>query len=373
MGGMSPGTGRHCLPVPHWQGCGPHGTLERMADHVHAHQPLPRRGRQRRVVHGMVAMLAVGLLLHGCAHKPRTYRVGILAGLQVFYSTVYGFKARMAELGYVEGKNIVFDLRETNAEPELERHALKEFVADGVDLVLAFPSEQAVLAKEITRGTGIPLVFCQTNIEGTDLVRSVREPGGNITGVRYPGPDLAVKRFEVLHQLVPRARRFWVPYSKTSQIVPDQLAVLRPAAEKAGVTLVEVPAASPDEIEADLRSRARAKDPGIDAILFISEPFARTPTLYPRIGRFAAERRIPIGGVQYSLQGYTTLFGVATDNLVVGRLAAQQADKVLKGRPAGTIPVVSAESYFQLNITVAEQLGITVPESLLKQADQLLR
>jgi putative tryptophan/tyrosine transport system substrate-binding protein len=332
-----------------------------------------RTERRSRAVVCAIAVVAVGLFSVGCARSPSAYRVGILAGLQVFYSTTDGFKTRMTELGYVEGGNISYDLHKTNAEPLAERTILAQFVADKVDLILVFPSEQAVLAKEATRGTNIPMVFCQTNVEGTGLVESVRAPGGNITGVRFPGPDLAVKRFEILHELAPRARRIWVPYSRTSAIVPDQLKVLRPAARQAGVTLVESPAESVSDLARELEARAQAAYVGYDAILFISEPYTRTPALFLKISELAAARRIPIGGVQYSLQGYTTVFGVGTDNLAVGRLAAQQVDKVLRGIPAGTIPVVSAESYFQLNYRAARQLGLTVSDSLLKQADEVIR
>lgn len=210
-------------------------------------------------------------------------------------------------------------------------------------------------------------------LEGTNLINSVSEPGGNITGVRYPGPDLAIKRFEILHQLVPEAKRIWVPYSTSSLIVPAQLEVLRPAAEKAGVTLVESPAESAADLEADLAARADAEDIGIDAVLFISEPLARTPAVFPKIGKFAAEHNIPIGGVQFSLEGYTTVFGVATDNIAVGKLTARQAHKVLSGTPAGKLPVVSAESYFQLNYKVAQEQGIAVSEGLLRQANDIIR
>lgn len=314
------------------------------------------------------------LLLSGCgAEKPKVYRVGILSGLDVFATTVDGFKEKMTELGYIEGQNITYEVHKTNAEPEVEKGILQKFVADKVDLILVFPSEQSVLAKEATQGTDIPVVFCQTNIEGTNLVKSVREPGGNITGVRYPGPDLALKRFEILHTLAPQAKRIWVSYLKTSPIVPAQLEVLRPAAEEAGVTLVEVPAADGSEVIADLEARAKAADSGVDAILLISEPLGRKPDVFPKIGKFAAERHIPIGGVQFSMEGYTTLFGVATDNIAVGKLTAQQVDKVLKGIPIGTIPVVSAENYIQINYKVAQELGLTVPDSLLRQANEVIR
>jgi putative ABC transport system substrate-binding protein len=320
------------------------------------------------------ALLLLKLIVSGCVEpQPKIFRVGILCGLNVFAPTVDGFRAKMAELGYLEGKNIIYDVQQTNFDQTAEERILRKFVADKVDLLLAFPSEVSVAAKAVTQGTNIPVVFCQTNIEGTDLIKSVPEPGGNITGVRYPGPDLALKRFEILHELAPQAKRLWVPYAKNSPIVADQLAVLRPAAAEAGVALVEVPADNAADLLADLARRAKAADIGIDAVLFISEPLARTPAVFMAIGEFADQHRIPVGGVLYSIEGFSTVFGVATDNLAVGKLAAQQAHKVLKGIPAGTIPVVSAESYFQLNYKIARELGLAVPEGLLRQADEIIR
>ncbi len=313
-------------------------------------------------------------LLTACdGTPPKVYRVGVLCGLDVFATTVDGFKAKMTDLGYAEGGNIAYDVHRTNFEPVTERRILQKFVAERVDAMLVLPSEIAVAAKEATRGTSVPVVFCQTNTEGTDLIESIRRPGGNITGVRFPGPDLSLKRLEILLELVPRAKRIWLPYAKQAEIVPDQLALLRPAAANAGVRLIELPAATAADVEADLAAREKTADGGIDAILFISEPLARTPALFPKIGRFAAERRIPIGGVLFSREGYSTLFGVATDNMAVGALAAQQMDKVLKGIPVGTIPVISAESFFQINYRVAQELGLPVSEAMLRMADEVIR
>ena len=217
------------------------------------------------------------------------------------------------------------------------------------------------------------MVFCYTNIEGTDLIKSVTEPGGNMTGVRFLGPELAVKRFEFLHTLAPLAKRIWVPYTIKSPFVPAQLAALRPVAARAGVTLIEAPADGAADLLADLETRTKRIDIGIDAILFITEPLAKTPAVFSKLGKFAFDHGIPIGGAPHSMGSYATVFGVATNNTVVGRLAAQQAHKVLKGIPAGTIPVVSADSYFQFNYKVAQQLGLKVPEGLLKQADEIIR
>ena len=322
----------------------------------------------------LVLMVIVTLLFSGCGvTPPKVYRVGILSGLDVFATTVDGFKAKMTDLGYIEGQNITYDVQKTNSDREAEKRIIGQFVTDKVDLILVFPSEAAVTAKAVTAGTNIPVVFCQTNIEGTDLIKSVSEPGGNMTGVRYPGPDLAIKRFEILHELAPKAKRFWVPYSSSTPIVPPQLEMLRPVAAKAGITLVETPAATGADLEADLETRSKAADIGIDAILFISEPLARTPAIFPKVAKFAVDHNIPFGGAHASMEGYTSVFGVATDNAAVGALSAQQADKVLKGIPPGTIPVLSAESYFRLNYNVAQQFGLTVPEGLLKSANEVVR
>ncbi len=332
---------------------------------------------QNRIRNGwtfiLVGVVVVSLLLSGCgAPAPKVYRVGILlSNLEIFAPTADGFKAKMTELGYVEGKNIVYETQKASTADQ--ESAVKKFVANKVDLIFAFPTGGALAAKAAAQGTDIPVLFANANIEGVDLVKSVREPGGNITGVRYPGPDLTVKRFEIMHELAPQAKRMWVPYRKDADIVQAQLEALRPAAAAAGVTLVVFPASTAADLQADLDARAKSADIGIDAVLMIAEPLTVTPDAFTVIGKFAAEHKLPVGGALMSAGDYASLFGVATDSAAVGRQAALLADKILKGIPAGTIPVTSAESYFQLNYKAAQAQGVTVSEELLRQANQVIR
>ena len=339
---------------------------------------MPRSDRSKnRIRNGwafiLVCVVIVSLLLSGCsAPAPKVYRVGILlSNLAIFAPTADGFKAKMTELGYVEGKNIVYVTQKASTADQ--ESAVKKFVADKVDLIFAFPTGGALAAKAATQGTNIPVLFANANIEGVDLVKSAREPGGNITGVRYPGPDLTVKRFEILHELAPQAKRMWVPYRNDAEIVKAQLEALRPVAAAAGVTLVEFPAADAAELQADLEARAKSTDVGIDAILMIAEPLTVTPDAFTAMAKFAAEHKLPVGGAIMSAGDYASLFGVSTDSAAVGRQAAPLADKILKGIPAGTIPVTSAESYFQLNYKAAQAQGVTVPDELLRQANQIIR
>jgi putative ABC transport system substrate-binding protein len=315
------------------------------------------------------------LLLSGCggAQKPKVYRVGVLSGLDFVADITDGLKAKMTELGYIEGKNILYDVQKTNFDMAAYKSILKKFVADKVDVIFVFPTEASQEAKAATQGTNIPVVFAFALIEGMGLVNSVREPGGNITGVRYPGPDIAVKRFEIMHELAPQAKRMWIPYQKGYPIVTSQLEVLRPAAAAAGVTLIEAPANNAAELEADLQARAKSADIGLDAILFLAEPLAVTPDAFAVMGKFAYEHKLPIGGALMSAGGYGAVFGVNVQNVAVGKQAAPLIDKILKGTPAGTIPVVSAENYFQINYKVAQDLGLEVPEGLLSQANEVIR
>jgi putative ABC transport system substrate-binding protein len=333
------------------------------------------RGTFRKTQALLALLVIAGMLLSACGggSQDKVYHVGILSGLTVFASVADGIKEQMTELGYIEGENIVYDIQMTNSEPEAEEAILRQFVADQVDVVIVFPSEQAFLAKSILEGTGIPMVFAQTFTEGSDLIESVTAPGGNVTGVRYPGPDLAIRRFEILLELAPEARNIWVPYLSTTPIVPPQLEVLRPAAEAAGVSLIEAPAATADELIADLAARDAAEDIGIDAILLISEPLVRTDTVFPVVGDFAVRHHLPWGGTYFSLGGYTNLFGISPENIAVGHMVAQQVDKILQGIPAGTIPVLSAEGFLTINYAETQAMGVTVPEGLLARADSIIR
>lgn len=317
---------------------------------------------------------ALALALNACgAPPPKVYHVGILSGLEYAAGVTDGFKKAMAGLGYTEGKNIMYDVQAANIDPVAYRRILKDFVARDVDLILVFPTEASLEAKAITTGTDIPVVFSFVQIEGLDLVKSVREPGGNLTGVRLPGPELSIKRFEVLHAIAPQAKRVLVPYLADYPIVPPQLAALHPVAAAAGVTLVELPVTSPADLEAALQKQAPNGKSNVDAILQLIEPVAVTPAFFVVLGRFAAEHQLPLGGVFLSVDGYESLFGIHVITSTAGAEAAPLADKILNGTPAGKIPVISSDSVFQLNYRQAQRLGITFPNGLIGEANEVLR
>lgn len=314
------------------------------------------------------------ILLISCAKKAqKVYRIGIVSGVEVFAGIADGFKAKMGELGYSEGKNIIYDCVYLNADPAGEKRVVGKFVADKVDLIFAFPTEPAQVAKAAVKETEIPVIFAHAGLEGCDLVDSIPKPGGNITGTRFPGPDLIAKRFEFLLELVPNIKRLYIPYDKNYPNSAPALAVLRPAALSKGVNLVELPVISLEQIQADIETRIKSANIGVDAILLLPEMLTQTPDSWAVISKFAREHKLPLIGSSDKTAEMGGLFSYNVDPVETGRLAAVMADKVLKGTPAGSIMIVTPPSHLHINYKTAEELGIVVPEGLLSRADKIIR
>jgi putative ABC transport system substrate-binding protein len=182
---------------------------------------------------------------------------------------------------------------------------------------------------------------------------------------------MALKRFEIMRELVPQAKQMIIPYMKNYPIVNSQLKVLRQAFKTAGLKMIEVPAKNAAELESVLKKQTQLNiNP--DTVLCITEPLAVMPDSYIVIAKFAAEHNIPLGGAM-SFGGYETIYQYIPQPVPQGRQAAFLADKILKGTPAGTIPVVSAECFLTINYRAAKKLGLKVNESLLNQANEIIR
>jgi putative ABC transport system substrate-binding protein len=334
--------------------------------------------KNRKVWVLLTWLIAVALLLSGCGQaKPKVYRVGILSGFDFPGDSVEdGFIAGMAELGYVEGENIIYDLQETHVvDMQGYQGITQKFVDDKVDLILSFPSEASLVAKQVAEGSGVPVVFSFAAGEG--LYESVQAPGGDITGVRYPLIEIGISHFEVTMQLVPDAKKVLIPYFTDYPILPPQFEAIAPLAEAAGVTIVKAPVTSGDEMQAffdDLLAEAAEGEPDIDAIMYLVGPASTSPDIASVVAQFGAEYQIPIAtGTILGPDDTWTITDVNVGFYTSGELAAPLADKILQGVPAGTIPVVTPNTYLRVNYAAAQEFGVTVPEGLLKQADEIIR
>ncbi|MEK6968188.1 MAG: ABC transporter substrate binding protein, partial [Nanoarchaeota archaeon] len=199
----------------------------------------------------------------------------------------------------------------------------------------------------------------------------VREPGNNITGVRYPGTDLAIQRLSLLLEIAPETKRVFIPYQKNYPIVPPQFEVIQSIADERGVVLLEVPFDTTAELKTYLDE---PKNNNFDAILLIPEPLTTKPDAFLILDKVAEARKIPLGGrAPGNLADTHCLFNISPDNVMTGKQAAVMADKIFRGVSAGTIPVVSPNSVIEVNNKAAEKLGFQLSQSVLSRANAVVR
>jgi len=317
--------------------------------------------------------IAICISLISCSEKQKVYHVGIVTDYSPFIVVADSFRASMAELGYIEGENIAYDIQIKHLDPEGQKAAVEKFINDKVDLIFTFPTEASVIAYKLTRGTDIPVLFAYCGVEGNIPIESVRHPGGNITGVRYPGPDNVVKHVELILEIKPNTKRIWVTYNPNYPNTVVMLDVLRKAVSSYNMELLEAPNQIIGEVEADLKQLEESGKVDIDAILLIPEGLSQSPEVSKIIIEFANKHNIPVGGgVQFTLD-WGAIFCFLPDETEAGRLAAISANKIFTGIPAGTIPLVTPENYLYLNYKAIQALGLTASEGLLSQAKEIIR
>lgn len=337
---------------------------------MHMHKSI--KSRQRMVI--LSSLLVFLIFLSGCAgKKSKAYHVGILSGSATFNDIADGFITKMTELDYINGRNIFYDYQKTDFDMTAYKSTIKKFCADRVNLIFVFPTEPALVAKKATQGSNIPIVFAMSGIEGNNLVDSVSCPGDNITGVRYPGPELTVRRFDILIELVPHIKNVYLIYDKNYPNTPMALEGLRPAAASVGVTLVEDSVNTMEEFKATLEARAKMINDHLDAILVMPDIFNNSIEGFKSILKFASDLQLPIGGGMAFTADLGALFSYVPDNVEQGEQAAILADKILKGTPAGTIMLATPRARLRINYKVIQELGLSVSEGLLSRAYEIIR
>lgn len=321
----------------------------------------------------LLLILPLFMLVACSEPAPEVYRVGVVCGADLFLPVIDGLKAKLTELGFIEGENISYEIHAFNDDSAGEQKAAEKLVADKVDLIFTMPTQPTVKAHRAIVGTDIPLVFCYAGIEGTDLVESVSNPGGNTTGVRFPGPEQICRRLEVMQQIIPGIRRVLITYDKNYPTAIPSLAALRALATNIGIELVELPVNTLTEMEAALEKAALLSDFDLEGVLLMPDTLNHSPGGWDAIRSFAKKLQIPIGGSFAYTAEQGALYCTGNEMSVVGELAAPLVAKVLTGTPAGTIPVVSPEQGLIVNVAVARELGISIPVEVLNMANRIIR
>ena len=321
---------------------------------------------------GLAVVLAVSLTLAPLAAQAqqaaKVPRVGFIsaAPLPPRMHLWNAFREGLRDLGYVEGQNIVFELRAPEREGDPFDGLTAELVRLKVDLIVAAGADAVVQsAQRATRTIPIVMISGQDPV-GYGLVASLARPGGNVTGLSNISVDLAPKRLSLLKEMVPRLARvaiLWNPSSGASKFQDFEA-----AARTLKLQLLSQEARSAEDVERAFEAITRDRADGL--IMGASPLFFGLRT---RIAALALKHRLPAiyGAREYAEAGLLLSYG---PNVTEGyRRAGTYVDKILKGAKPADLPIEEPTKFdLIINLKTAKALGLKVPPSLLGRADQVI-
>jgi len=304
-------------------------------------------------------------------HADKIWRVGFLSARSrpdSLDKDYYGaFPQRMRELGYVDGKNLSIEWRFANGEYEKLSGFAHELVGLNVDVILALGAPGALAAQKAT--TTIPIVV----VVGVDpvaagLVKSLAQPGGNVTGLSNLGLDLGEKHLELLRAIVPRLSQVAVLVNSDNTTHGTLVQNLRVASQKLDIRILPVPARTPRDIDNGFsqisRENAGAVIVGLDPF-FIQQAsqIAAQATKHRLPSVFAFREAAEAGG----------LLSYGQNQVDIYRRAAGYVDKILRGAKPRDLPVEQPTTLeLFVNRKTATALGLSIPHSLLISADKVI-
>ncbi len=288
--------------------------------------------------------------------------------LSTYSARIEAFRRGLRELGYVEGKNIVIELRSVEGKLDRVSELAAELVRLKVDVIVTSGPTATRAAKEATSTIPIVMGFDNDPV-GNGFVASLARPGGNITGLSTLGPEISGKQLELLKETVPKLSRVAVLGTSTQ---PGNALALKEIEIAAGALKVKLQYLDVLDLK-DIETAFRAASKGrADAVLVLANPF--TISQRKQVADLAAKNRLPASYPQteYTEAGGLMYYGANTPDLF--RRAATFVDKILKGRTPADLPVEQPMKFeFIVNLNAAKQIGLTVPPNVLVRADKVIR
>ena len=279
---------------------------------------------------------------------------------------VSAFTSRLHELGWIEDRNIKIDVRWAEGRHDRSVEIAADFVRLKVDVIVTYSTEQIQIAKQAT--SIIPIVFAlAADPVGSNLVASLARPGGNLTGLSVQNVDLTGKRFELLREIVPSLRRLAVLFNGNNPTSMTEIDIVRTVAGPLGIEVFASEIWGAEDIAAAIATIAKQAD----ALFVLGDPL--TATHRTRINTLALAARLP---TTYSTRGFVEAGGLMSygPNFSASfRRTADYVHKILLGAKPGDLPVEQPTKYdLVVNMTTAKALGLTLPESFLLRADEVI-
>jgi putative ABC transport system substrate-binding protein len=324
---------------------------------------------KRREFITLIGGAAVARPLAAWAQQPtRLPTVGVLGAstLSAWSLWVAAFVQRLRELGWTEGRTIAIEYRWAEGRTERYVEIAAEFVHLKVDVIVTVGSAVAAV-KQVT--TVIPIVFAAAvDPVGSGLVASLARPGGNATGLSMQSTELVTKRCELLREILPDLRRMAVMGNASYPAAVLEIREVEAAARTLGLEIDTAELRRAEDISPAFdafRSRVQALYVCGDALVNSNNVRintlalgARLPTMYPTRSPF-----VEVGGLMAYGPNNTDLF----------RRAGDYVEKILRGAKPGDIPVEQPTKFdLVINLTTAKAIGLTIPETFLLRADELI-
>jgi putative ABC transport system substrate-binding protein len=304
----------------------------------------------------------------------KTYHIGVL-GFSAPTATSTGWNAFIEDLrqrGYAEGRNLVFEGRHIGGSPDRVDELAAELVALRPDLIVITGGIVAALAARRATST-IPIVMAG----GSDpvlrgLATSLAHPGGNVTGLSAYGPEIAVKRLEILIEATGKPSRIAYLVHASTRSLPGSAgygAAVESLARAKGAELQRYWVEVADDLEPAFSTMAKER---IDAVLV--DNFAFFGTHAARIAELAIRHRMATAGEGRARADAGLLLAYGVNFADLTRRAAAYVDKILKGANPADLPIEQPERFEMfVNLKTAKALGITIPQSVLLRADEVIQ
>jgi putative ABC transport system substrate-binding protein len=301
--------------------------------------------------------------------QEKLFRIGaVSAGAPRSSPHWKAFAQRLGELGYVEGRNVVIEFRSADGFPERFPELVSDLMRLGVDVILPVGPEASLKAAKIAT-TVVPIVVVAIDYDpiARGYVSGLARPGGNITGLFLRQPELTAKRVELLKEVKPKLRRvvvFWDAFSR------DQLKEAEAAARTAGLQLQQFQFHRPPySFDAPMRKAAEQK---ADGFLGLASPIF-----------FRQRAELAEQAIQNRLPAITPFREAAEDGALMGygaslpdmlRRAAEYIDRIFKGARPADLPMEQPSKFeLLINLKTAKALGLTIPQSILVRADEVIQ
>ena len=320
----------------------------------------------RKLVGFLVLVIAfVGLAGGAEAQPTKVPRIGYLG---TTLARIGAFRQGLRELGYVEGKNIVIEWRDSEGRGDRVPALAAELVRLKVDVIVTSGSTGTRAAKDAT--VTIPIVMAQDpDPIGNGFIASLARPGGNITGLSNLNRELSGKRLELLKEVIPKLSRVAVFATSTFPGTAENLKETELVAKALAVQLQYIEVREPKDIETAFRAASKGRAEAVLALgggvlnsvraqLVKLTAKTRLPAIYPN-GQF-----VDAGG----------LMSYSANIADLDRRAADYVDKILKGAKPADLPIEQPKKFeFIINLKAAKQIGLTIPPNVLVRADRVIR